>query len=292
MGCFSANNNIIALPLLLVAIITQNKHKAPTDDDSSKCELFGTFSLITQGILGFLCISSLIAKRFYEFPIRRPWLVWFFDVSKQLIGAFGVHVFNVMLSLAPKNDDDLKPIVPPPDEIIDDDPCDWYFLNIMLDCTIGVCILYFIFKYVNLFCKKYLKLTNIESGNYGDQTPSIKAYLKQLAIYSVSLIITKLSLYLLVKCFEQELLWITHNIILIWFVPYPPEFEIFIVMFVVPIVMNILQLILIDNFIQNQSTLNINQRLFGESDSVVAKETQGLRNRVHRENDYGAAGSS
>lgn len=290
MTCIISYSNIAALPLILISIILStsfdslSKHSKPVEDGNSKCELFGTFSLITQAILGFLCLSSLIAKRFNEFPIRRSWPVWFFDVSKQLIGALGVHIFNVLLSIAKShNDDDDKVFqapVPPGDEV-DDDPCDWYFLNIMLDCTIGVCILYFTFKYVNLICKKKLKMTNIESGIYGDDPdhPSVRAYLKQLAIYFFCLLITKLVLYIFVEIFEQELLWITHNIILIWLVPYPDEFEIFIVMFVVPIVMNILQLILIDNFIQNQFTHNINERLYDESESVVAKEIENLMPR-------------
>ena len=42
---------------------------------------------MTQAILGMLCLSSLLIKRFYEYPIRRTWPVWIFDVSKQLIGA-------------------------------------------------------------------------------------------------------------------------------------------------------------------------------------------------------------
>lgn len=37
-----------------------------------------------------------------------------------------------------------------------------------------------------------------------------------------------------------------------WLDEYPDEVEIFIVMFIIPIIMNCLQLILIDNFIRNQ----------------------------------------
>lgn len=305
MACIITFSNIAALPLVLLTIILStsfdslSKHSKPSDGDG-KCELFGTFSLITQAILGFLCLSSLIAKRFYEYPIRRSWPVWFFDVSKQLIGALGVHIFNVLLSMGKSRDDDTNgffQLLTNPGDEVDDDACDWYFLNIVLDCTIGVCILYFVFKYVNSFCQKRLKLTNIESGIYGDNPdhPSFRAYLKQLIIYCCCLLITKLLLYLFVEIFEQELLWITHNIILIWLLPYPDEFEIFIVMFIVPIVMNILQLILIDNFIQNQFTHDFNERLYDETDSVVAKEIEnlmGLHKRMNGDNDNTNYGSN
>ena len=288
MGCLIEYEGILSLPLVVVAALLSTSFdvlsKPPLlAPEGGKCELIGTFSLITQGLLGVLCLSSLIAKRAYEYPMRRTWPVWMFDVSKQLIGALGVHVFNVLLSILKTRDDDGMMLRsgtngPNPGDEVDDDPCDWYFLNIVLDCTIGVCVLYVVFKYVNLFCKNYLKMTNIESGEYGGDLnrPSFRAYFKQLAIYFISLMITKFILYGLVECFEQELIWLTHNIILIWLTPYPDEFEIFIVMFVVPIVMNCLQLILIDNFIQNQFTHNINEMLHDETDSVVAKEIEQI----------------
>ena len=73
--------------------------------------------------------------------------------------------------------------------------------------------------------------------------------------------ITKIILYGLVECFETQLLWFTSHVLLIWLNEYPDEFEIFIVMFIVPIIMNCLQLILIDNFIRNQMWININKRM-------------------------------
>ncbi|WPK24728.1 hypothetical protein PUMCH_002012 [Australozyma saopauloensis] len=228
----------------------------PSDDH--KCELVGTFSLFTQAFLGLLCILSLIIKRFYEYPERRTWQVWFFDVSKQIIGAMGVHVFNLLLSIL-KAQPDINVAKKKSDDCYENDdctgsPCDWYFLNIVLDCTIGVYVLYLVLRFVSFVCKKYLHVTQIESGEYGPNPhrPSVRAYLKQLSLYFGSLMVTKFVLYGLVECFESELLWFTSNILLSWLNEYPNELEIFIVMFVVPVVMNCIQLVLVDNFIQNQ----------------------------------------
>ncbi|KAI5957439.1 hypothetical protein KGF57_003133 [Candida theae] len=243
-----------------VTPLTTHKLTPPPQDDDGKCELIGTFSLLTQAFLGLICLSSLIVKRFYEYPIRRTWPVWSFDVSKQLIGALGVHVFNVILSVlktAPGlvlliRGGDEKPSYGD-DDPDKDDPCDWYFLNIVFDCTIGVYILYLVFRGVNYVCKRMFHITQIESGEYGDvNNPSWRAFSKQLAIYFTSLMITKFILYGLVEIFERELLWITSHILLRWLDEYPDEVEIFIVMFIIPIIMNCLQLILIDNFIRNQ----------------------------------------
>ncbi|KAI3403730.2 hypothetical protein KGF56_003455 [Candida oxycetoniae] len=258
---------------------------APSDDDG-KCELIGTFSLFTQAVLGLLCISSLIVKRFYEYPIRRTWPVWTFDVSKQLIGALGVHVFNVILSMlktAPEVTmwmlEKRRRAGGGDDSSDNDDPCDWYFLSIVLDCTIGVYILYLVFRSITHILKSYFGVSHIDSGEYGNVNhPSFTAFCKQLAVYFSSLMITKFILYGFVEIFERQLLWITSHILLAWLDEFPEEFEILMVMFVIPIILNCLQLILIDNFIRNQMWANSNKLLkfrFPDWDD----ETESVRRR-------------
>ncbi|KAM9898220.1 hypothetical protein OXX69_009960 [Metschnikowia pulcherrima] len=241
----------------LPTFVSRNTSEAK--NESGKCELVGTFSLLTQAFLGLLCLSSLIVKRYYENPVRRTWQVWSYDVSKQVVGASGVHVFNLILSMLKSSPGQvLSRNADGSCEGSDEctgDPCDWYFLSIVLDCTIGVYILYLVLVVLTAVCKDILGITQIESGEYGpdEQHPSFKAFAKQLALYFSSLMVTKCLLYAFVECFESQLLWITSHIILSWLDEYPNEFEIFIVMFVVPILMNSLQLILVDNIIQNKS---------------------------------------
>lgn len=257
------------LATISIAYLVKFTSAPSKSDDEGKCELVGTFSLLTQAFLGLLCLLSLIVKRFYEYPVRRTWPVWFFDVSKQVIGALGVHVFNVLLSILKALPNDAVPYgdsLPDPCEGDDDcgaDPCDWYFLSIVLDCTIGVYVLYVVLMGVSRVCKRVFHITQLESGEYGSNPhkPSVTAYFKQLAVYFGSLMITKFVLYGFVECFETQLLWITSHILLAWLDEYPNEVEIFIVMFVVPVFMNCLQLILVDNFIQNQFVLETNSKL-------------------------------
>ncbi|KAG7663767.1 uncharacterized protein J8A68_002714 [[Candida] subhashii] len=316
LGCKSKDTDIITILLSLfttllsthTTIPSPSPTPSPPDDDDGKCELIGTFSLITQAFLGLLCLSSLIVKRFYEYPIRRTWQVWSFDVSKQLIGAFGVHMFNVILSVvktAPDEDDGSGATrklfvrlvsnggnVGGGDDDSTQDPCDWYFLSIVFDCTIGVYILYLVFKAFNKILRKHFHITQIESGEYGPDPnkPSFKAFFKQLGVYFISLMITKVILYGIVECFEQELLWITSHVLLVWLDQYPEEIEIFMVMFVVPIVMNCLQLVLIDNFIRNQLWSNTNKRIKIEhpnfqddTESVLRREIEEI---LHDEQDH------
>lgn len=276
-----------ALVLLFYDVHDLGKHKKP----DQKCELVGTFSLITQAALGLLCLLLLIIKRNYEYPIRRTWKVWSFDVLKQLVGAFGVHVFNVFLLILKSQDDALHLLA---DDDVDDDPCDWYFLSIVLDCTIGVYILYLVFSWLNQFCKKTLGITEIDSGEYGDP-PKYRAYFKQLTIYFLALMITKLLVFAIVELFQDQLLWITHNIILLWLNEYPEEVEIFMVMFVIPVVMNCLQLVLIDNIIQNQAGKLTNLIMGGltgsdDTDSQIDREAQAIyaREEAKRQGRYGS----
>lgn len=267
---------------LIATAIFLKSVSPPPGDNEGKCELVGTFSLLTQAVLGVLCMLSLIVKRFYEYPLRRTWPVWFFDVSKQVIGALGVHVFNVLLSI-------LKTLPDVTDNENDDggdcvvgDPCDWYFLSIVLDCTIGVYVLYLVLFAVSRVCKQYLHITQIDSGEYGPNPhkPSANAYAKQLAIYFGSLMVTKFVLYGVVECFETQLLWITGHILLAWLDEYPNEFEIFVVMFVVPIFMNCLQLILIDNFIQDQVMHQANDKLHRRHDHRGDVSEEDFRHEV------------
>ncbi|KAI5952001.1 hypothetical protein KGF54_005076 [Candida jiufengensis] len=260
--------NIFIPNTLLHSTNYNNNNPSNGDNNSNKCELIGTFSLLTQALLGLLCLSSLILKRFYEYPIRRTWPVWIFDVSKQLIGALGVHIFNIILSVlktAPEilvkikeqNGDDNNN-----NDTDEDNACDWYFLNMVLDCTIGVYILYLVFTSLNYICQNYFNITQIKSGEYGNiNKPSFKAWFKQLIIYFTSLMITKIILYLFVEIFEIQLIWITSHILLSWLDEFSNEFEIFIVMFIIPILLNCLQLILIDNFLKNKIWFNSNKLL-------------------------------
>lgn len=248
------------LPSTVCQAYTSGKHKTPPPSDN-KCELISTFSLLTQASLGLLCLSCLIVKRFYEYPLRRSWPVWSFDVLKQLIGAMGLHVCNVVLSImkgAP--DSGIFAGDDTPDDSGEQDPCDWYFLNIVFDCTIGVFILYLIFEGVNKILQEKFHFNNLETGQYGPDPnkPSFRAFMKQLSVYFGSLMLTKVVLYYIMEYFSTPLLWFTSHVLLVWLNEYPDEFEIFIIMFVVPIFMNCLQLILVDTIIQNQLLLKQN----------------------------------
>lgn len=276
-----------------------------------QCKLLGPFSLLVQGILGILSLSSLIYKRYKEYPNRRPWKVWFFDVSKQLVGAVGIHFLNLLLSILgnlSSNIDDIQlsldlevgpymifsgnnyNIETTNHDVIEgvstiayylnmeqniSNPCNWYFLNIMFDTTVGVPILWS-FLYVIYKFARYAGIKGINSGQYG-APPKLSYYFKQLVLYLFGLFSMKLLVYILlitIPSFEK-----LANVILSVFDPFP-RMQVFIVIFVTPLVMNSLQYILIDNIIQSPEYKKAKGLRIIEDIADVTNEDQYIREHL------------
>ncbi|ODV85708.1 hypothetical protein CANARDRAFT_180115, partial [[Candida] arabinofermentans NRRL YB-2248] len=206
------------------------------------CELLGPFALLVQALMGILALSSLVWKRSKEYPNRRPWKVWLFDVSKQVLGAFGIHMLNVFMrtGLPP----DSKPRLPIDDGV--DNPCDYYFLNILFDTTIGIPILWAVLYMVFNLARR-AGIEGIVSGEYGSP-PKYSYYSKQLGLYFVGLLSMKLIIYImliycpfLVKFANWMLHWSDSS----------PNFQVGLVVFIFPLIMNTFQYYVIDNIIQS-----------------------------------------
>lgn len=151
--------------------------------------MFGTFSVLIQLLLGVFAFSILIIKRFVEKP-RRPWKIWWFDASKQIVSACVIHLLNLLLSAIFANTES-------------SDECVWYFLSVFMDCTLGVFISYILMVLVDGISKtanwKYL-----QSGLYYEQFTNKKnkvryrlkpkMYFAQLGIWLLVTIIVSISL--------------------------------------------------------------------------------------------------
>ena len=78
---------------------------------------------VVQALLGLLVILSLVYKRHRESP-KRPWNIWVFDVAKQLAGQMFVHGVNLLISGIVAH-------------VASGNACVLYFLNILVDTTLG-----------------------------------------------------------------------------------------------------------------------------------------------------------
>jgi len=118
----------MTLPRPAVVVFLARSHPPDYPDvDKRECQLLGPTALVVQALMGIGVIATLLYKRQREKP-RRKWRVWVFDVSKQIIGQIIVHFSNIGISdwishVSVKN------------------PCVTYFLNILVDTTVGTCAL-------------------------------------------------------------------------------------------------------------------------------------------------------
>lgn len=91
------------------------------------------------------------AKRFREPPnVRRSWETWWYDTSKQGIGAIIIHMTNVYLA-----------------PLLQGDPCTWYVINFLLDSTIGLLIVFIGIRLCQ-FLAYHKKWPAINFGVYGN----------------------------------------------------------------------------------------------------------------------------
>ena len=120
--------------------------------EGESCSMTGLLGILIQLGLGVLSFSVLIIKRVREKP-QRPWKIWVFDTSKQLVSQLLAHFFNLTISIALSYNDDFS------------DECLWYFMTNILDNTLGVLICVICLRAIEWSLLKRNRLQYI-SGNY------------------------------------------------------------------------------------------------------------------------------
>uniref|UniRef100_A0A1A7WVJ6 Transmembrane protein 110, like n=2 Tax=Iconisemion striatum TaxID=60296 RepID=A0A1A7WVJ6_9TELE len=182
------------------------------------------FGVLIQAVLAVVAFSTLMLKRFREpVGIRRPWRIWFFDTSKQAIGALFIHFANVFLSTLTK-----------------EDPCSLYLMNFLLDATLGMLVIWLAVKLVSKLVE-YKQWGLLVFGEYGDP-PQAAAWLGQCGVYLLIMVLEKgvISLVLLIpgwsKLQEVLLSYIAN-----------PQLELALVMLIVPFIVNSIMFWVVDS---------------------------------------------
>lgn len=230
-----------------------------SDPDPGKCELLGSFALIVQAALGGCAVLALVYKRWRERP-QRPVKIWFFDVSKQVVGSALVHVANLLMSMLSSGQFSIQAKVEPrrydTRGHFQPNPCSFYLLNLAIDTTLGIPILIIVLRIVTaLFSMSDFGQPpeSIQTGNYGSP-PRAKWWAKQSLIYFIGLIVMKfcvLLIFLILPWISQvgdwALRWTEGN----------ETIQIFFVMLFFPLVMNATQYYIIDSFIKKQDSSTV-----------------------------------
>ncbi|XP_062977250.1 store-operated calcium entry regulator STIMATE [Elgaria multicarinata webbii] len=187
-----------------------------------------SFGIFLQGLLGVVAFSLLLLKRFREPKHeRRPWRIWFLDTSKQAIGMLFIHFANVYLSDLTK----------------EDDPCSLYFINFLLDATLGMLLIYAGVQAVSTLVE-WQQWESLRFGEYGDPL-QCSAWVGQCALYIVIMIFEKTIIIIVLQIPQWKEVALLNPI-------ENPQLELAIVMLIVPFFVNALMFWVVDNFLMKK----------------------------------------
>eukprot|EP01055_Gregarina_sp_Pseudo9_P004340 Gregarina_sp_Pseudo_9__4339@NODE_449_length_2812_cov_14_912730_g425_i0_p2_GENE_NODE_449_length_2812_cov_14_912730_g425_i0NODE_449_length_2812_cov_14_912730_g425_i0_p2_ORF_typecomplete_len242_score20_85STIMATE/PF12400_8/3_1e33_NODE_449_length_2812_cov_14_912730_g425_i015612286 len=202
-----------------------------------ECVLLSGVGWYVQALLGLISFLSLIAKRLVEKP-RRTWTVFGFDAGKQAIGALFAHSLNLSFASGQSALTD------------EGDACDYYWLNIILDTTLGVLITYI--ALIGLLQSPVVRgqMGAYCYGYYGNP-PNVRHWASQLLLWLGVIVIMKIAiLFLLVV--GQDFFQSFAQVALLPFES-KPNLKLLIVMIVTPIIMNTFQYWVTDSFLKFRS---------------------------------------
>lgn len=125
----------------------------------------GFFGVAVQGSLLAVCVATLATKYFYFERLkvdaeRRSAARFLFDSSKQVAGSMLVHIMNLALSeflsthLSRQNSDE----------------CMWYFVEIMVDTTLGVYVEFRLVHLVYEVLRRFFDPSFLEQGCVSERT--------------------------------------------------------------------------------------------------------------------------
>ncbi|KAI7898686.1 vacuolar membrane protein-domain-containing protein [Cokeromyces recurvatus] len=211
--------------------------QTPSNDDEG-CKLLDSFAILVQIGLASTALITLFYKRSRERP-QRPMIVWALDVSKQFMGAAVVHFLNLAVSYIagrPRNGGPRTNL------------CVWYFLNVAIDTTIGVAILWFWLHLIQALLET-CHVKQVRTGQYG--SPPLRHMLvpwfKQTIIFILAESLMKLCVYGMFRHFpflffwgEWVLRWTKGNY----------KYQVIFVMLIFPLIMNIVQFWIVDTIVK------------------------------------------
>ena len=244
--------------------------------NESKCEMFGGFGFLIQAILGAAAFSVLILKRYIEKP-RRPWKIWFYDIAKQIISSLFLHLFNLIISAVLSDDEN------------DADACVWYFVTVVLDCTLGAFLSY-IFMWLVDGIVSSSELEILKTGLYYEEYMEgnrkcyklkWKKYGAQLGVWLVVTLIVKLILLIMLKICKLFLV----NLGGFFLSPFSnAKVRLVMVMIIFPVLLNALYFWVVDNILKLKESDKGDVKLNGEKKNEIGDSNNVEINQLKNKN--------
>ncbi|KAI8086423.1 vacuolar membrane protein-domain-containing protein [Halteromyces radiatus] len=208
----------------------------PGSPDDEGCKLLDGFAILVQFILASSAFIILVYKRYRERP-QRPVEIWALDVSKQFIGAAVIHSLNILVSY----------VVGHPRHGPRSNLCVWYMLNVLVDCTLGVGILWCWLRGLQWFLEKKCHLNYVRSYGPPPLKRRLTPWAKQTLVFIVAEGLMKLCVYLIFRLFpilfrfgEWALRWTKGNY----------RYQVLFVMLIFPLFMNGMQFWIVDTIVK------------------------------------------
>jgi hypothetical protein len=176
------------------------------------------------------------------------------DAGKQVISQGVAHIMNVVIAYLMSEWDS-------------ENQCVWYFINLMIDCTLGVLFAYLLLKAATAAALK-CGLERLRTGEYllMSDKPDFKAWGMQLGMWCLVVLIVKWSLVGLIFVLRNFLS--TIGVFVLSPVESDPQLELVVVMVFVPCLMNIIQFWVQDNFLKGKTKPNPEKMMLDMSSTV------------------------
>jgi len=248
----------------------------------------GIGGFAVQALLAACCVGVFYIKRQKEHEKFgqdvRSKEEFFLDASKQFAGAGSIHVMNLVFASV------LNGLMAGGDE------CEWYWINIMVDTTLGTLVAYFLLQVASAFARKRLSpkaAEDFKSGEYRDEDGiiSMQKYGKQLAVYMLVICCMKMIMVLFMFFFSGPLLAFAG----FFLAPFlsQPWLKLLVVMIIFPLLMDGFQIWMIDNFIKKKEPSFSPEAQDPEmATSYVEKSADALLTFSHRCEEYIASGET
>jgi len=205
--------------------------------------LAGVTGKVVQVALFLICCGTLLFK-YHRSHGGRSFNVFLMDSSKQLIGSCWIHLLNLLFA-----------------QLLEQqfegggDECDWYWVNIVIDTTLGVACTYVLLRLMTQLVHQFLpdQVDDLRTGDYNDANGAFVSmkYVKQVVEWL--LIVSAMKICMVIVMFIGHTLFIALASAFMSPFAGSAEAKLLMAMIVTPCCMNALQYWVTDNFIKKQT---------------------------------------
>jgi len=202
--------------------------------EDARCELLGgPFGYMVQISLVVICLMVLFIKRWRERP-PRPWLIWFYDVSKQAFSSCLQHLANLCFGVWLAKGGSAT-------------ECGWYFVMYVITGIAAIFLVAVMIAAIERVVDRY-SITCLRSGDYGNP-PTWRHWIPQLLVWgfvgiSEKFITTLVLILPLKSVLGRFAAWLEGPLLS------HPHIELVVVMVVTPVIISIFSVWAFDNIMK------------------------------------------